>query len=699
MLLHENEVSAVSLIAIKGISALDAGSSSIDAIEKVLNERPGLIETLGLPTELGNVPLVSYAFLEELLLDAEQRSLSFSGATHKRINAMAEEVGLNACETGIFHLAYLFRFNRALYFWMNELRKQHSFDSVCELVAILLGVDTAEAYKAMASRGALRQYGILQDIKSFMTIYDDIEDFLNLESKIVEHFATGSESGSLVDLFVYPAEPTSLTMADFRHMGPILTMLRDYLAALYKGAPGTRCILLEGAPGVGKTELCRVLADTLGVEAFKIAHSDRDGQSRDPSARVRAWRAADEIMKRRYEYYQTLPLLIFDEVEEVFSSETRGQFNFTRAYGGSKAFLNHMLETVEVPVILVTNTIGTYDKAFLSRMWRITVPDLPERHRTELLRAHAELKLSPKFIRSISRDPAVRDPRRLVSVIERATTLGATGKRAELLIAQQFGFDPKTLQPKRKRKTSAGEIRFEPSWLRIREQSRSVSPEEIATFVTNNRGVIILFEGEPGTGKTGLARFLAARRKSRLITVRPSDVLDPFLGVSEQQLNNRFRQVDTQDAVMLIDEVDSVAYNRSGATHSWERTLVNQLLSNMDEFRAGKGVLLMTTNVMGILDPAFKRRCDRRLSFDYLDETAFRSILNRVCRRQQITLSALRAEQLKQIFSQGRFSVSDFVTIDRQLRLSSVGDRFDMAAAMMEQIAAERPVGRKVGFH
>src|SRR5688572_4545286 len=132
------------------------------------------------------------------------------------------------------------------------------------------------------------------------------------------------------------------------------------------------------------------------------------------------------------------------------------------------------------------------------------------------------------------------------------------------------------------------------------------------------RGVLMV--GNPGTGKTLLARAIAGEAKVPFFSISGSDFVEMFVGVGAARVRDMFEQAKKNaPCIVFIDEIDAVGRHRGaglgGGNDEREQTL-NQLLVEMDGFEANEGVILIAaTNRPDVLDPALLRpgRFDRQV--------------------------------------------------------------------------------------
>jgi len=132
------------------------------------------------------------------------------------------------------------------------------------------------------------------------------------------------------------------------------------------------------------------------------------------------------------------------------------------------------------------------------------------------------------------------------------------------------------------------------------------------------RGVLMV--GNPGTGKTLLARAIAGEAKVPFFSISGSDFVEMFVGVGAARVRDMFEQAKKHaPCIVFIDEIDAVGRQRGaglgGGNDEREQTL-NQLLVEMDGFEATAGVIVIAaTNRPDVLDPALLRpgRFDRQV--------------------------------------------------------------------------------------
>ena len=130
----------------------------------------------------------------------------------------------------------------------------------------------------------------------------------------------------------------------------------------------------------------------------------------------------------------------------------------------------------------------------------------------------------------------------------------------------------------------------------------------------------ILMVGQPGTGKTLLAKAIAGEAKAPFFSISGSDFVEMFVGVGASRVRDMFDQAKKQSpCIIFIDEIDAVGRHRGaglGGGHDEREQTLNQLLVEMDGFEPNDGIIVIAaTNRPDVLDPALLRpgRFDRQV--------------------------------------------------------------------------------------
>ncbi|KAG7097206.1 hypothetical protein E1B28_004577 [Marasmius oreades] len=146
----------------------------------------------------------------------------------------------------------------------------------------------------------------------------------------------------------------------------------------------------------------------------------------------------------------------------------------------------------------------------------------------------------------------------------------------------------------------------------------------------------ILLHGPPGTGKTHLARAIAASTKSSVMVVNGPELSSAFHGETESKLRNVFKEArDKSPCIVVLDEVDALVPRREeGGGGEVEKRVVATLLTILDgmeddDCSQGRVVVIGTTNRPNAIDPALRRpgRFDREIEIGIPDSDARLSIL------------------------------------------------------------------------
>ncbi|MBK3577150.1 ATP-binding protein [Streptomyces sp. MBT65] len=155
--------------------------------------------------------------------------------------------------------------------------------------------------------------------------------------------------------------------------------------------------------------------------------------------------------------------------------------------------------------------------------------------------------------------------------------------------------------------------------LRARHRDRVLGDWRLSAGGGRGRGVLGLFAGESGTGKTLSAEVVAAELGLDLYVVQLSSIVDKYVGETEKNLERIFTEADRTDAVLLFDEADAVFGKRSEVKDSHDRYANMESAYLLQRLESFDGIALLTTNLRANIDEAFTRRLDLVVDFPFPD--------------------------------------------------------------------------------
>ncbi|MFC8796075.1 ATP-binding protein, partial [Streptomyces cinereoruber] len=154
---------------------------------------------------------------------------------------------------------------------------------------------------------------------------------------------------------------------------------------------------------------------------------------------------------------------------------------------------------------------------------------------------------------------------------------------------------------------------------RARDRDRVLGEWRLRTGGGRGRGVVALFAGESGTGKTLGAEVVAGELGLDLYVVDLSSLVDKYVGETEKNLERIFAEVDRTDCVLLFDEADAVFGKRSEVRSSHDRYANLESAYLLQRLEAFDGLAVLTTNLRSNIDEAFTRRLDLVVEFPFPD--------------------------------------------------------------------------------
>lgn len=599
------------------------------------------------------------------------------------VGRLARLVGLSGTDCRILEFAVLIHNERLLDEGADKLGRI-STAKLFHVMSVLLDLPELEIRSALGVQGILAKSGLVSVDRGSASSLSGKLDLLS--SNFADHIINSdADPISLLRDTVAIGSPGLLEIADFEHISQCLSILHPYLKrAIVAGRKGVN-VFLHGTPGTGKSQLAKVLAKELDCELFEVACEDDDGDPVNGERRLRAFRAAQSFFSQRR------AIILFDEVEDIFND---GDSFFGRKSTAQtrKAWINRILEENSVPTLWLSNSSQGLDPAFIRRfdmVFELPVP--PKKQREHILReACADLIDTSSLARiaeSESLAPAVVT--RAAAVIRSIRDeLGEAGTASafELLIGNTL--EAQGHRPVQKNDPNRLPEIYDPAFIHA-----DANLDQVAAGLMRSKSGRLCLYGPPGTGKTAYGRWLAEQMGVPLLVRRASDLMSKWVGGNEQNIARAFKQAEQDGALLLIDEVDSFLQDRRDARSSWEVSLVNEMLTQMESF---PGVFIASTNLMGGLDPAALRRFDLKVKFDFLKADQAAELLRFHCIK--LGVSVPQPDQLARLMRLQRLTPGDFAAVIRQSRFRPITSSADLITVLESESAMKGGASAAMGF-
>ena len=551
-------------------------------------------------------------------------------------------------------------------------------------ISLLLDIPEGEVRHSLGPHGVLNRTGLVAIDKNGASCLQHKLDIIS-EGFADRMVSLDADPVVLIRDKVRPAGAPTLQAKDFAHIRAHLDIARAHLAhALSEDRPGTN-IFVHGVPGVGKSELVKMMAQEFNIELFEISYEDDDGDPMDGDRRLRAYRAAQWFFSNRR------VMFLFDEAEDVFSGGG-GMYSPGSSAQRRKAWMNRMLESNPIPTLWVSNKVDCLDPAFVRRFDMVMeLPVPPLRQREKIICETAGEWLDEARLKRLASVPhlapaIVARASSVAKILVKTSGPAQAARSVELLINSTLEAQGLRSIPK----PSPSQL---PDFYDTNFINADMEPAQLAEQLRAHPSARLCLYGPPGTGKTAYARWVAAQLEKPLLTKRASDLLSMWVGESEKSIAEAFADAERDGAVLLIDEVDSFLQDRRKARNSWEISMANEMLTQMETF---SGVFMASTNLMESLDPATLRRFDLKLKFDFLSPQQVWSMFQRLTSvlglpQPEASLRA-RAEQHRQI------APGDFAVVVRRHQLKPINGGCELLDALESECKHKELRRNRIGF-
>ena len=454
-----------------------------------------------------------------------------------------------------------------------------------------LGVSASTLRRRLATDAPL--------VRSGLVYVDDDQDISSLE-RLRLLVWEGDRHMDIRKLLLGATRSTALEWSDFDHLGQNRNDVESLLlGARDSGKKGVN-VLIHGSPGTGKTEFCRVLAKRMGAELFSVGEADAAGGEPTRTERLSELRLAQSLLGRDHG-----SLLLFDEMDDLLSEGAMDLALFfrprrRRSRGGmSKVFMNRLLEDNATPTLWTTNEVYDMSPAILRRMiFALEMRLPPPRIRARIwARQLAQHDIEATEADTLTLAHEFDAPPGVAAGATAAADLGAGGfdlvRRSVRSLSRVLGCE---------RAEGLQSTDFDPA---LMEADLDLTDLADRLEHSSERRFSICLQGQPGTGKSAYARYLADRLGLEVMHRRASDLMSMWVGGTERNIAGAFAEARDIEAFLIFDEADSLLADRRGAHRSWEVAQVNEMLTWMESHPLP---FVCTTNDGERLDSASLRR-------------------------------------------------------------------------------------------
>jgi transitional endoplasmic reticulum ATPase len=631
-------------------------------------------------------PIAMRAHLKRCYEEAEQTAedCALPQTLADNIEKLADQVGLNETESWILAFTILIRSNRLLGEVTDWLGSNLNTIKAYHILSVLLNCPEEEIRKALSMQSVLMQTSLViirpnqwELNRKLDVISDDFVDHLLAEP--------GDPVDWLRDMII-PSHSPTLSLSDYPHIQESLDFLVPYLQQTSANRQKGVNIFIHGTPGTGKTQLARVLTQHIERPLYEIASEDSDGDPICGEQRLRAFRAAQAFFK------QSPAFMLFDEVEDVFN-DGNAFFGKKSTAQTRKAWMNRLLEENPVPTFWLGNSIRSIDPAFIRRFdWVLELPIPPKEQRTKIISNTCGHVLTETAIKRL----AACDELAPAVITRAAQVIGSLQNQfpvEQLSNALQQIMDNTLIAQGHPGLGQSNSIHlpdnYDPDLINC-----DADLKQIAAGIQQHGSARLCLFGPPGTGKTAYCRWLAEQLDKPLHIKRGADLLSKWVGGTEKNIAQIFREAEQDKAILMIDEVDSFLQDRSASQHSWEITGVNEMLTRMETYN---GVFIASTNRLEGLDSASIRRFDLKIKFEALKPHQAWQLFNSYC---QMFGFPLPQDAMKTALHKlDDLTPGDFAVLARQHRFRPFSDPQAILSALVAECALKTPHKKQpIGF-
>ena len=527
------------------------------------------------------------------LLKEKYKNCKKNTVTDRRLGSLKKIFRLNEVDCAILSYLYCTSYSRQLEHLVDHLELGKKVIFFINLGKIL-GFHRNEIQKAL--KGNLTKCKLI-DMDERDSAPEWIEDYLsNLNKTLNEEFFIRFK-GTALDLDAHLIDK------------PEAEVLRDLVS---QNKPAN--FLFYGEPGTGKTEMAKSLASCFKKDLLVINNRKNVKSDELKTALIATTNIVDPKTS----------LILVDEADDLLNSSR--PFFFT-GEKGQKSWIHDFMDQNKHKIIWVTNR-SEYIEASTMRRFAFSLKFKPFNLRKKMQvfnyclkkYGYQDLFSEDELIKICRRYTinagGISDALKNLKVGKKPDKTRLLGKVETILKNHQTAITG--IEYKGNRLKEMGEYSL-----------KALNPSENLDLVISTlRGfpgsgdkggrpanINVLLYGAPGAGKTEFVKYLGNSLQKEILVKRASDLLNCYWGETEKMIANAFEEAENNESILFLDEADSFLRSRESTQHSWENSQINELLTQMENFR---GILICSTNFLKGLDQAALRRFKFKIEFKSL---------------------------------------------------------------------------------
>lgn len=631
-----------------------------------------------------NIPAnILAAFLKEQILPLisrrlEKATLHSDSEIENRLEMLRNTFALQKEEVEVIAFYYLEEYSVILdqYFDHNDRFQMTLLPMFRSCGDILLGIKKAGLLKAITD-GNLFKTGMMEMRGSN----------IGIESWCVNYLSGLGETDICYEFFRKGNDET-LSISDFEVAEDELTVLDTLLRS-----SGRQNILLYGAPGTGKSSFARSLAKGYGKDLLTVKTPDTD----DHKVRLRAILATVNVAAR------DSSIILVDEADEILNSYDSFFFKSKT----NKSWINQFLESHEKKVIWITNRSSEIDPSTMRRFsFSMEFRKLDAKNRLKVIK----YELSKKGIEDYFSEKELNEICKTYSVdaggiINAINTLKIEGSSKKDTALRQI----RTVLKSHEKATGGnkGDNKKEREFASytLDGLNTSVNLNGIVAAIKSfeskpdlkNMSMAMLLYGMPGTGKSEFVYYLGNTMGKEVLLKRSSEIQSMWVGETEKNLSRAFAEAQEKSGILFFDEADTFLFPRKEASHSWEKSFTNEILTQLESY---KGTVVFATNDMEGLDHAALRRFKFKIEFRPLSPEGNLHFYNTLLKGFVSGCDPLMPAEIKNLKSITNLTPGDFAVVKDQavfMGPSALTHRI-LIDALANEVSYKKGVGKKIGF-